>query len=130
MPEILKWQLRNIQANASSGMNKRTFGIQYFDLRKDAVRQQMTFHGLIVFTLEVSKNFQCNISELCTTQIIPMVKEEMLPFILCLKHFNTNDAERHVILLTEAVKILQSSLKETHIIIRTDLPPGRLCYTN
>ena len=109
-------------------MNKRTFGIKYYDLGKDTVRQQMTLHGLIVFTLEASENFQCNTVELCMTQIIPMVKEKMLPFILCLKHFNINDAGRHRVLLMEAVKILQSSLRETHIIIRTELPPGRLCY--
>jgi hypothetical protein len=127
--EILKWQLCNIQANmgnVSSGVNKRTFGIQYYDLGKDAVRQQMSFRGLIVFTLEVSENFHCNIAELCTRQIIPIVKEEILPFILCLKHFNTNDAERHVVFLMDAVKALRDNLGETHKIIRADLPPGKL----
>ena len=131
-PEILKWQLRNIQANAgnaSSGM-KRTFGIQYYDLGKEAVRQQISFRGLIVFTLEVPENFHFSIAELCTGEIIPIVEEEMLPFILCLKHSNTNDAERHIVLLTEAVKALRCNLGETHKITRTDLPPSKLCYSN
>jgi hypothetical protein len=126
MTEVLEWQLRNIRTNADIGANKKTFGIQYYDLEKNVVRQPASFYGLIVFTCEASESLRNNVAELCIKQIIPIVKEEKLPFILCLKHADIKYSERNMVFLKEAMRTLQTGLNTTHLVIRTESPLGKL----
>jgi hypothetical protein len=128
---IWEWQLRNIQANASNRENKRTFGIQQYDIvdgpnakeKNIGRQQQMSYCGLVVFIYKASKNHCDHFVELCTKQIVSIVQEKQSPFILCFQHTNAINAEWNVFLL----RCLQTHLEETHMIIRTDPLLGRLC---
>jgi len=120
----LEWQLRNVQANTIDGVKKRKFGIQYHDLERDRVEQQELFYGLVVFTWETSKILSISDAELCTKQIISVVKEKRLPFILCLKHVNVNTMKNSMVILNETVKMLRVDIDTTHLIIKTETPLG------
>jgi len=122
----LEWQLRGIQVYADDKKTKRNFGIWYHGLGKNDSQQQ-PFPGLVVFAWEASDDLCKNVAERCVEQIIPVVQEKRLPFILCLKK-KVDDAKgdvgRGMALLNETMKKLRADLKETHLIIRTQTPSG------
>src|SRR5215469_13515184 len=126
--KTLEWQFCNIRNDASNGVKKRNFGIRYYSIESlgpkivdvpgtESRTSQGSFSGLVVFLCTESE------VELYIEQIVPIVKDDKLPFILCLKHTNTDDMEK----TTVAIKILQSSLDKTHLIIRT-IGTGMLYY--
>jgi len=83
---------------------------------------QVSSHGLIVFIWETSKNLGNNVVELRIQQVISIVKEKKLPFILCLKHADVNNVKSYMILLNEAMKTLRVGLITTHLIIKAETP--------
>ena len=112
---------------------KRKFGIHFIDIidnpyqEEDAIQPQMSFCGLVVFICKESKNLREGFIELCTKQIISIVQERNLPFILCFEH---TVIERNIFLLKDMMKSLRTSLEITHTIIGTDPLLGKLyCFT-
>lgn len=123
---VLEWQLRNIQANFGKEENKRTFGIQYPNIDGKDDDPSQTFCGLVVFTWEASEVLQNGFSRICESRIIQAVKNKKGPFILCLKHAEQLSLEKCVNQLKLAAENLQKFLQDSHKLVWTELPLGKL----
>lgn len=73
-----------------------------------------------MFTFEVFGSLCDDAAELYTKQIISIVKEEKLPFILCLKHADIENTERNITFFKKVMKKLQAGLNTIYSIIRIE----------
>lgn len=148
---MLEWQLCNLQSNVNRGVKNRNFGIRYFtiestglrishnssitenNLKKITLNPPSTFRGLIVFLVKVSETLCNDFSHFYKDQIISIVVQEKIPFILCLNR--TDDANSENSIKTEQLaldqikkitKALRASLEVTHWIICIETPFGKL----
>jgi hypothetical protein len=112
-----------------SRITNRWFGIQYYSiidrpdtnehvLEKDVTQKQVLVSGLVVFVVK-SSEFLHNISLQLLQQIVLIVKERQLPFILCLKHWDTATASKSSKTAT-LMENLQNYLGKTYTLIRTE----------
>lgn len=141
---LLEWQLRNIRANAASGVTNMALGIRYYNIvdnpdtktykfKEDTTQQQTSLRGLVVFIYQASALLQNTFPQFCKEKVVHIVQERNLPFILCLKYTDIEFAERstkseHIMLLQKAMESLQTSLERTHLLIMTEPLFRKRCY--
>lgn len=133
---VLEWLFREIKSNPTSRLKTKSFGIQYYtigiagcniiNISTDNTMQCTLPTQLIVFIYNTSETLYNQLSGLCKNQIILIVTEKKLPFILCLNHCDPLSAEssvkkiKAITQMKEIIGTLQSSLVETHRIIITE----------
>lgn len=146
---VLEWLFRDMKSNpTTSRLRTQNLCVEYHLIKKEgcelinlatnnyhsppeaAAIQRTMPTQLIVFIYRVdATHHDDDFLELCRKHIIPIIITKKMPFILCLDHTYTEDSaikSTTITLMRKAAIILRESLVETHDIIVTDFPSGKL----
>lgn len=121
---MLKWQLRGLQIEVKPG----TFGIRYYSTKSTGLQSAVISGNKITYKKSSAQHcglvvFFCkaiDISQSRIKQIIHVVAEKKIPFILCLQRDN-EPAMLALDQMITAKEKLQDRLKATHWIIQKEI---------
>lgn len=134
---MLEWLFND----KKSRLRNKHFGVQYYSIgsagrniidisdnnEHNLAKASIQPVQLIVFICKTSEILYKDLNLLCKDQIVPIVVEKNLPFIVCLNHFGLVITQKIEISaqMRNVTNILQESLKGTYQIVRTEVPSGR-----
>lgn len=139
----LEWLFHELQTNPTSQLKTKNFAIQYYSIdtsgrhvidisvNKDNNPTKALPIQLIVFIYKVSATLHNDLPMLSKEQVIPIVVENKLPFILAMDHHDSIFGEGSASIIKnggqmkKVAETLRTLLTETHRIVLTEVP-GKL----